>query len=210
MNLTENFFNIKKQIEILNSQTKLIVVSKGQTVENILSLIKIGHNHFGENRVQEAVSKWSQLILNHKNINLHFIGKLQSNKAKEVYKLFHYMHSLDNEKLASNFSKLESNNEKKLKYFIQVNIGSELQKSGIEESQVTKFYHYCKNELKINIIGLMCIPPVDLPSDNFFIKLKELANANNLKDLSMGMSGDFQIAIKYGSTFVRIGSAIFK
>ena len=209
MNLTENFFNIKKQIEILNSQTKLIVVSKGQTVENILSLIKIGHNHFGENRVQEAVSKWSQLILNHKNINLHFIGKLQSNKAKEVYKLFHYMHSLDNEKLASNFSKLESNNEKKLKYFIQVNIGSELQKSGIEESQVTKFYHYCKNELKINIIGLMCIPPVDLPSDNFFIKLKELANANNLKDLSMGMSGDFQIAIKYGSTFVRIGSAIF-
>jgi pyridoxal phosphate enzyme (YggS family) len=210
MNLTENFFNIKKQIEILNSQIKLIVVSNGQTVENILSLIKIGHNHFGENRVQEAVSKWSQLILNHKNINLHFIGKLQSNKAKEVYKLFHYMHSLDNEKLASNFSKLESNNEKKLKYFIQVNIGSELQKSGIEESQVTKFYHYCKNELKINIIGLMCIPPVDLPSDNFFIKLKELANANNLKDLSMGMSGDFQIAIKYGSTFVRIGSAIFK
>ena len=210
MNLTENFFNIKKQIEILNSQTKLIVVSKGQTVENILSLIKIGHNHFGENRVQEAASKWSQLILNHKNINLHFIGKLQSNKAKEVYKLFHYMHSLDNEKFASNFSKLESNNEKKLKYFIQVNIGSELQKSGIEESQVTKFYHYCKNELKINIIGLMCIPPVDLPSDNFFIKLKELANANNLKDLSMGMSGDFQIAIKYGSTFVRIGSAIFK
>jgi pyridoxal phosphate enzyme (YggS family) len=210
MNLTENFFNIKKQIEILNSQTKLIVVSKGQTVENILSLIKIGHNHFGENRAQEATSKWSQLILNHKNINLHFIGKLQSNKAKEVYKLFHYMHSLDNEKLASNFSKLESNNEKKLKYFIQVNIGSELQKSGIEESQVTKFYHYCKNELKINIIGLMCIPPVDLPSDNFFIKLKELANANNLKDLSMGMSGDFQIAIKYGSTFVRIGIAIFK
>lgn len=210
MNLTENFFNIKKQIEILNSQTKLIVVSKGQTVENILSLIKIGHNHFGENRVQEAISKWSQLILNNNNINLHFIGKLQSNKAKEVYKLFHYMHSLDNEKLASNFSKLESNNEKKLKYFIQVNIGSELQKSGIEESQVTKFYHYCKNELKINIIGLMCIPPVDLPSDNFFIKLKQLANANNLKDLSMGMSGDFQIAIKYGSTFVRIGSAIFK
>jgi pyridoxal phosphate enzyme (YggS family) len=210
MNLTENFFNIKKQIEILNSQTKLIVVSKGQTVENILSLIKIGHNHFGENRVQEAISKWSQLILNNNKINLHFIGKLQSNKAKEVYKLFHYMHSLDNEKLASNFSKLESNNEKKLKYFIQVNIGSELQKSGIEESQVTKFYHYCKNELKINIIGLMCIPPVDLPSDNFFIKLKQLANANNLKDLSMGMSGDFQIAIKYGSTFVRIGSAIFK
>jgi pyridoxal phosphate enzyme (YggS family) len=210
MNLTENFFNIKKQIEILNSQTKLIVVSKGQTVENILSLIKIGHNHFGENRAQEAISKWSQLILNNNNINLHFIGKLQSNKAKEVYKLFHYMHSLDNEKLASNFSKLESNNEKKLKYFIQVNIGSELQKSGIEESQVTKFYHYCKNELKINIIGLMCIPPVDLPSDNFFIKLKQLANANNLKDLSMGMSGDFQIAIKYGSTFVRIGSAIFK
>lgn len=210
MSLTENFFNIKKQIEILNSQTKLIVVSKGQTVENILSLIKIGHNDFGENRVQEAVSKWSQLILNHKNINLHFIGKLQSNKAKEVYKLFNYIHSLDNEKLASNFSKLEFNNEKKLKYFIQVNIGSEVQKSGIEESQVTKFYHYCKNELKINIIGLMCIPPVDLLSDNFFIKLKKLANVNNLKDLSMGMSGDFQIAIKYGSTFVRIGSAIFK
>ena len=210
MSLIENFFNIKKQIEILNSHTKLIVVSKGQTVENILSLIKIGHNDFGENRVQEAVSKWSQLILNHKNINLHFIGKLQSNKAKEVYKLFNYIHSLDNEKLASNFSKLEFNNEKKLKYFIQVNIGSEAQKSGIDETQVTKFYLYCKNELKINIIGLMCIPPVDLPSDNFFTKLKKLANANNLKDLSMGMSGDFQIAIKYGSTFVRIGSAIFK
>jgi pyridoxal phosphate enzyme (YggS family) len=210
MDLTENFFNIKKQIEILNSQTKLIVVSKGQTVESILSLIKIGHNQFGENRVQEATNKWSQLIFNHKNIKLHFIGKLQSNKAKEVYKLFHYIHSLDNEKLASNFSKLESNNEKKLKYFIQVNIGNELQKSGIEESQVTKFYHYCKDELKINIIGLMCIPPFDLPSDNFFIKLKGLANANNLKDLSMGMSDDFQVAIKYGSTFVRIGTAIFK
>jgi pyridoxal phosphate enzyme (YggS family) len=210
MNLTENFLSIKRQIEILSNKTKLIVVSKDQSAESILSLINTGHEHFGENRVQESISKWSQIVSNYNNIKLHFIGKLQSNKTKEVYNLFHYMHSLDNDKLASNFSKLESNNEKKLKYFIQVNIGSELQKSGIEESQVTKFYHYCKNELKINVIGLMCIPPVDLPSDNFFIKLKELADVNNLKDLSMGMSGDFHAAIKYGSTFVRIGSAIFK
>jgi pyridoxal phosphate enzyme (YggS family) len=210
MNLTENFVNIKKQIEILSNKTKLIVVCKNQTAESILTLINAGHEHFGENRVQEATSKWSQIISNYNSIKLHFIGKLQSNKTKEVYNLFHYMHSLDNEKLASNFSKLESANEKKLKYFIQVNIGNELQKSGIEESQVNQFYNYCKNELKINVIGLMCIPPANLLADNFFLKLKALADVNNLKDLSMGMSNDFPIAIKYGSTFVRIGSAIFK
>ena len=209
MTLTENFLSIKRQIEILSNKTKLIVVSKNQSSDSILSLINTGHEHFGENRVQESISKWSQIVSNYNNIKLHFIGKLQSNKTKEVYNLFHYMHSLDNEKLASNFSKLESNNEKKLKYFIQVNIGSELQKSGIEESQVTKFYHYCKNELKINVIGLMCLPPMIVDPVPFFKQLKLIGVKNNLKDLSMGMSQDYLQAIEFGATYFRIGSSIF-
>ena len=152
--------------------------------------------------------KWSGLNL--KNIQLHLIGGLQSNKAKQAFKLFNYIHSLDSEKLAKTFSSLEATNHKKIKYFIQVNIGDELQKNGINISQVSDFVNYCVNDLKLNIYGLMCIPPVSESPESYFLKLKELNINNNLKDLSMGMSNDFETAIKCGSTFVRVGSSIFK
>jgi pyridoxal phosphate enzyme (YggS family) len=152
--------------------------------------------------------KWSNL--NVKNIQLHLIGGLQSNKAKQAFEIFNYIHSLDSEKLAKTFSSLEAANQKRIKYFIQVNIGDERQKKGINISQVSNFVNYCVNDLKLNILGLMCIPPVLLNPEPYFLKLKELNINNKLKDLSMGMSNDFEAAIKCGSTFVRVGSAIFK
>ena len=209
MNIIENFLNIKKEIEALNYKTNLIVVSKNQSLENIVPLIEIGHCDFGENRIQEAANKWTDIISNNKDINLHFLGKLQSNKAKEAYKIFNYIHSLDNEKLAKIFSDLEFKHNKKLKYFIQVNIGNENQKNGIDKKLVTNFLNYCKIELKLNIIGLMCIPPMYENAKKFFLELKKMAVINNLSELSMGMSEDFKEAINCGATHIRIGSAIF-
>jgi len=209
MNIIENFLNIKKELEALNYKTNLIVVSKNQSLENIIPLIETGHCDFGENRIQEAAEKWTDIISNNKDINLHFLGKLQSNKAKEAYKIFNYIHSLDNEKLAKVFSDLEFNHNKKLKYFIQVNIGNEQQKNGIDKKLVTNFLNYCKIELKLNIIGLMCIPPMHENAKNFFLELKKMAIINNLSELSMGMSEDFKEAINCGATHIRIGSAIF-
>ena len=209
MNIIENFLNIKKELEALNYKTNLIVVSKNQSLENIIPLIETGHCDFGENRIQEAADKWTDIISNNKDINLHFLGKLQSNKAKEAYKIFNYIHSLDNEKLAKIFSDLEFNHNKKLKYFIQVNIGNEQQKNGIDKKLVTNFLNYCKIELKLNIIGLMCIPPMHENAKKFFLELKKIAVINNLSELSMGMSGDFKEAINCGATHIRIGSAIF-
>ena len=142
-------------------------------------------------------------------MKLHLVGKLQSNKAKDAFKIFHYIHTLDNEKLAQIFSKLEGNLLKKIKYFIQVNIGNEPQKSGIPIEKVSKFIEYCINDLNLNIIGLMCIPPVDCNPDKYFISLAEIARQHNLKELSMGMSSDYECAIKNGATFVRIGTKIF-
>jgi pyridoxal phosphate enzyme (YggS family) len=138
------------------------------------------------------------------------IGRLQSNKAKQAFQIFNYIHSLDSEKLAKTFSSLESVNQKKIKYFIQVNIGSEPQKNGLNISQVPNFVNYCVNDLKLNILGLMCIPPVSQNPESYFLKLKQLNISNKLKELSMGMSNDFETAIKCGSTFVRVGSSIFK
>jgi pyridoxal phosphate enzyme (YggS family) len=209
MNIIENFTNIKKEIKALNYKNNLIVVSKNQSLENIIPLIETGHCDFGENRIQEAVNKWTDIISNNKDINLHFLGKLQSNKAKEAYKIFNYIHSLDNEKLAKIFSDLEFKCNKKLKYFIQVNIGNENQKNGIDIKLVTNFLNYCKIELKLNIIGLMCIPPIHENAKKFFLELKKMAVINNLSELSMGMSEDFKEAINCGSTHIRIGSAIF-
>ena len=209
MNIIENFLNIKKEIEILNYKTNLIVVSKNQSLERIIPFIETGHCDFGENRIQEAVEKWTDIISNNKDINLHFLGKLQSNKAKEAYKIFNYIHSLDNEKLAKIFSDLEFKHNKKLKYFIQVNIGNEQQKNGIDKKLVTNFLNYCKIELKLNIIGLMCIPPVHANAKTFFLELRKIAIINNLSELSMGMSDDFKEAINCGATYIRIGSAIF-
>jgi pyridoxal phosphate enzyme (YggS family) len=169
----------------------------------------LNHFHFGENRVQEASLKWKNLIYNNSNLKLHLIGKLQSNKAKDAFAIFHYIHTLDNEKLAKIFSKLEENSLKKIKYFIQVNVGNEPQKSGIEINKVDQFIKYCKNDLKLNIVGLMCIPPVDCEPTQHFISLAEIARVYNLKELSMGMSNDYECAINNGATFVRIGSKIF-
>ena len=209
MEVIQNFLRIKNQISILNPKTKLIAVSKGQSIDKIKLLIDSGHLDFGENKVQEATLKWSDIISDNMNINLHLIGGLQSNKAKDAFKIFNYIHSLDSEKLARIFSDLEKNNSKKIKYFIQVNIGNEIQKNGLNISLVSDFVQYCQNDLKLNILGLMCIPPVNNSPESFFLKLKKLNEGNYLKDLSMGMSDDFEIAAKLGSTYVRVGTAIF-
>jgi hypothetical protein len=209
MDVTQNFINIKNQIKLLNPNVKLIVATKGQDVSNIKSIIEVGHLDFGENRVQEAELKWTDILNNKKNINLHLLGKLQSNKAKEAFNLFNCIHSLDNEKLAKIFSNLEQVSSKKIKYFIQVNIGNESQKNGIDISLVSKFIQFCQIDLKLNILGLMCIPPANEPPDSYFKKLYELNISNGLKELSMGMSDDFKTAIKLGATYVRVGSAIF-
>ena len=208
MNVLENYQKIINNVRSISSNANLVVVCKNQKMDRIKILLDHGHVHFAENRVQEAEMKWSGLNL--KNIQLHLIGGLQSNKAKQAFKLFNYIHSLDSEKLAKTFSSLEATNHKKIKYFIQVNIGDELQKNGINISQVSDFVNYCVNDLKLNIYGLMCIPPVSESPESYFLKLKELNINNNLKDLSMGMSNDFETAIKCGSTFVRVGSSIFK
>ena len=208
MNVLENYQKINNNIRSISSKVNLVVVCKKQTIDRIKILLDHGHLHFAENRVQEAEMKWSNL--NVKNIQLHLIGGLQSNKAKQAFQIFNYIHSLDSEKLAKTFSSLEAANQKRIKYFIQVNIGDERQKKGINISQVSNFVNYCVNDLKLNILGLMCIPPVLLNPEPYFLKLKELNINNKLKDLSMGMSNDFEAAIKCGSTFVRVGSAIFK
>ena len=200
---------IQDEINQISANTNLVIVTKNQDLHVINNLVKAGYSHFGENRIQEAVDKWTEIISNNKDINLHFLGKLQSNKAKEAYKIFNYIHSLDNEKLAKIFSDLESKHNKKLKYFIQVNIGNEIQKNGIDKKLVTNFFNYCKNDLKLNIIGLMCIPPMHENAKKFFLELKTMAIINNLPELSMGMSEDFKEAINCGATYIRIGSAIF-
>ena len=209
MNILVNYLNIKKRIETLNNKTNLIVVSKGQFIDKIKIILNTGHIHFGENRVQEALLKWSDYLSNNVNIQLHLIGGLQSNKAKQAFQIFNYIHSLDSEKLAKTFSNLESNGQKKIKYFIQVNIGNEPQKNGISSEQVFSFVNYCVNDLKLNIIGLMCIPPVVADSSQYFKSLAELAKINNLNELSMGMSNDYECATNNGATFVRVGSKIF-
>ena len=209
MSIIKNYNYILNFIQSISKETKLIVVTKNQKIDNINLLINLNHFHFGENRVQEASLKWKNLIYNNSHLKLHLIGKLQSNKAKEAFEIFHYIHTLDNEKLAKIFSKLEENSSKKIKYFIQVNVGNEPQKSGIAIDKVDQFIKYCKNDLKLNIIGLMCIPPFDFDPTKYFISLAEIARAYNLKELSMGMSNDYECAINNGATFVRIGSKIF-
>jgi pyridoxal phosphate enzyme (YggS family) len=209
MSIIKNYINIFNSIQLLSKKTTLIVVSKNQQLNDINLLIKANHIHFGENRVQDASVKWKNLILDNLQLKLHLIGKLQSNKAKDAFEIFHYIHTLDNEKLAQIFSKLESNNLKKIKYFIQVNIANEIQKNGISVDKASGFIKYCINDLKLNVIGLMCIPPVEGDPSQYFKNLSELAKVNNLKELSMGMSNDYECAINYGATFVRVGSKIF-
>ena len=204
-----NYTKILDSVKILSKNVKLIVVTKNQDINKINFIISKEHEHFGENRVQEAIIKWKNLISTNSKLKLHLIGKLQSNKAKDAFEIFHYIHTLDNEKLAQIFSKLETNSIKKIKYFIQVNIGNEPQKNGIAVDKVDQFTKYCINDLKLNIVGLMCIPPVGVDSNQYFKKLADFAKANNLEELSMGMSNDYECAIKNGATFIRVGSKIF-
>ena len=215
MHLTvKNLLKIKSNVKIKLSEInkssefpKIIAVSKTFKINHIEPLINHGHLDYGENKVQEAYEKWSEIKKN-KNIKLHLIGGLQSNKVKIAVKLFDYIHSLDSEKLANKIAKQEIDLKRKVKLFIQVNIGNEIQKSGISEKDLVDFFEYCK-DLKLHILGLMCIPPLDEDSTKYFIKMRELNKKIGLSELSMGMSSDYLKAIEHGSSYVRIGSDIF-
>ena len=209
--LIERYDKIKLNISSINTskQPIIIAVSKTFSMEHIRPLIDHGHIHFGENKVQEALTKWMDVKKNDKNLKLHMIGKLQRNKAKDAVKLFDYIHSLDNQKLADALAKHQSNLDKSLKYFIQVNIGNEIQKSGVKVNELDAFYNYCVKEVELNIIGLMVIPPDDANTNKYFKSMSELKNSLALKELSMGMSSDYIEAVRCGATFLRIGSSIF-
>jgi len=209
MNYLEKFKDIKEEIYSIKKNANLIVVTKNQTFEKILDIVNLGHLHFGENRIQEAKNKWSSYLKTNSNIKLHLIGKLQSNKVEEAFDLFTFIHTLDNEKLAKKFSELEKQSDKKIKYFIQVNIGNEQQKNGIAIDSLKDFVNLCRNDMKLNIIGLMCIPPMELDPNPFFKMMRDLNIKNNLLELSMGMSSDYKEALANGSSFTRIGSAVF-
>tara|TARA_B100001564_G_C20552514_1_gene629795 strand:- start:539 stop:1075 length:537 start_codon:yes stop_codon:yes gene_type:complete len=174
-----------------------------------MPLIEYGHDHFGENKVQEADAKWREQKIKNKNLKLHLVGKLQSNKAKKAVEIFDYIHSLDSQKLADVLAKSQFSLNKTLKYFIQVNLGSEMQKSGIPINEIDSFYDYCTKEKKLNILGLMVLPPNDNNPDKYFKLISELNSSLSLKDLSMGMSSDYISAVRHNSTFLRIGSLIF-
>ena len=209
--IVDRFEKIKSKITSLKpiKPVNIIAVSKTFDLNYIKPLISHGHLHFGENKVQEATSKWTQQKKENENLKLHMIGKLQSNKAKDAVELFDYIHSVDNQKLADTLAKHQVNLNKNLKYFIQVNIGNEIQKSGIPVSELDPFYNYCVNDINLEVIGLMVIPPLNQNAEKYFKSLNELNKSLALENLSMGMSADYIDAIKYGSTFVRVGSSIF-
>ena len=202
----KEFFNQKK---IKNKYPEIIAVSKTFSMDKIMPLVEYGHIHFGENKIQEAEEKWSSFNKNNNNVMLHMIGKLQTNKAKKAVKLFDYIHSLDSHKLAEKISKYENELNRKMKIFIQVNLTRESNKSGINKKDLKKFYLFCTKKLSLNIIGLMCLPPLNKNSSDYFLSLKNLSTELNLKELSMGMTHDYIDAINYGSTFLRIGTLIF-
>tara|TARA_B100000700_G_scaffold266790_1_gene306153 strand:+ start:1456 stop:2118 length:663 start_codon:yes stop_codon:yes gene_type:complete len=205
----QNFIKSKQSV-LKNNYTvpKIIAVSKTFKLNHILPLIEYGHVDYGENKVQEAVEKWSEIKSTNNKIKLHLIGKLQTNKVKISLKIFDYIHSLDNEKLAKKISDEQIKQNLKPKLFIQINIGNELQKSGIQEEKLVEFYNYCK-ELNLNIVGIMCIPPIDDDPKASFLKMSNLKEKMKFKEISMGMSSDYLDAVKYNSSFLRIGSSIF-
>jgi len=209
--IVQRFNKIKSNIASINptKPVNILAVSKTFSLNHIRPLIDYGHNHFGENKVQEALTKWRDVKNEKKSINLHMVGKLQSNKAKDAVRIFDYIHSLDNQKLADILSKSQISLNKNLKYFIQVNIGNEIQKSGIPVTELDAFYNYCTSELKLDILGLMAIPPNDNDPKKYFKSLNILNSSLALNDLSMGMSEDYEDAINSNATFVRIGSLIF-
>ena len=209
--IVDRFKKIKSNINSLdNSKTiNIVAISKTFSIEHIKPLLNIGHDHFGENKVQEAISKWKEIKKNDSNLKLHMVGKLQSNKSKKAVELFDFIHSLDNKKLADSLSKAELETKRNIKYFIQVNIGNEDQKSGISLNDLNEFFSYCTSKKKLNVIGLMCIPPNDNNEEKYFEIMSEKNKLLNLKNLSMGMSSDYLKAIKYHANFLRIGSGIF-
>tara|TARA_Y100001958_G_C21219717_1_gene545110 strand:- start:526 stop:1176 length:651 start_codon:yes stop_codon:yes gene_type:complete len=209
--IIERYEKIKANIVEMKPKKKIniIAVSKTFSLDHIKPLIDHGHDHFGENKVQEAINKWKETKNINQNLKLHMVGKLQSNKAKNAVEIFDYIHSLDNQKLVDNLSKFQKNLNKSLKYFIQVNIGNENQKSGISVNELDAFYTYCSKEIKLNIVGLMVIPPNDDQTTKYFKLIEELNSSLALSELSMGMSADYLEAIKYSASFVRIGSSIF-
>ena len=207
----QNLIEIQNKIKLEfenDKSTKIIAVSKTFGVDKIKPLIDCGHLDFGENKVQEAIDKWSDLKVQNPKIKLHLIGSLQTNKVKFAVKLFDYIHSVDSNKLAKKISEEQIRNKKKIKIFIQVNIGNEIQKSGIKIEELSNLYLYCK-KLNLDVLGLMCIPPYEKESEIFFKKLNLLNKELNLPELSMGMSEDYLKAIKNNATYVRIGSLIF-
>ena len=211
---TQNLLNIKSQIKAKIDELKynyfpeIIAVSKTFSINHILPLIEHGHFHYGENKVQEALNKWEEIKIKNKKIKLHMLGKLQTNKVKLALKIFDFIHSLDNIKLAQKISEEQKKYIKKPKIFIQINIGNESQKSGISKNDLTEFYNECVN-LNLDIIGTMCLPPIDNEPDIFFSEMKKINNNLKLSDLSMGMSDDYLKAIEYFTTYLRIGSKIF-
>ena len=208
LNFVKNKVNEIINQRQLKTDPKIIVVTKTFSLNKIIPLLEYGHMHYGENKIQEAEDKWSEVRNQYTNLKLHMIGKLQSNKAKKAVKIFDYIHSLDNAKLASKISQYEKELNKKIKLFIQVNLAEENQKSGILLNDLNNFYNYCKKELLLNVIGLMCLPPIESNSQQYFKMLKNIAKKLNLNDLSMGMSSDFEQAIKNGSTYLRLGTII--
>ena len=215
-NIVNNLLSIQNELKIKiktlnfeNYNPNIVAVSKTFTINDILPLINHGHLHFGENKIQESIEKWTSIKRDFKDIKLHMIGKLQTNKVKYVVPLFDYIHSVDSLKLAEKISQQQVKNNKIMKLFIQINIGNENQKSGILIDQLDNFYNKCTNDLGLNVIGLMCLPPNDNKSQVYFSKMKELVRKLQLKDISMGMSNDYLEAISYQSTYLRIGSKIF-
>tara|TARA_B100000989_G_C19509734_1_gene458353 strand:+ start:447 stop:1106 length:660 start_codon:yes stop_codon:yes gene_type:complete len=212
--LIKNYKEIISSIELrLKDQNiitppRVIAVSKTFKLNRIIPLIEFGHLDYGENKVQEAIEKWSDIKVIKKNLQLHFIGKLQTNKVKQAIKIFDYIHSLDSEKLAKKIADEETKQGKKIKIFIQVNIGNEKQKSGINKNQLSDFYQFCI-ALKLDIVGLMCIPPLDEDPKKYFQEMSSINQNLNLNELSMGMSSDYLVALDHSATHLRIGSSIF-
>ena len=207
-----NLVSIQNTLKIENlelNRIKIIAVSKTFPINEILPLINHGQVHFGENKVQEAIEKWQEIKQDFKHLQLHMIGKLQSNKVKFVVPLFDYIHSLDSLKLAKKIAEEQNKIKKRLKIFIQINIGNEEQKNGIDEGDLEEFYKKCVNEFELDIVGLMCLPPKDINTKEYFVKMKNLAQKINVKELSMGMSNDYLDAAKHGATYLRIGSKVF-
>ena len=209
--IIERFEKIKSNINKLKNKDriKIVAISKTFSLDHIKPLIDYGHLHYGENKVQEAEMKWKVIRKEKPNLKLHMVGKLQSNKAKKAVEVFDYIHSLDSQKLADILSKCQTEINKSINYFIQVNIGKEQQKSGIPYNEVDAFFNYCTKEKKMNVLGLMIIPPNDSNTDKYFKNISELNASLDLKELSMGMSSDYMTAIKYRATYLRIGSSIF-